>query len=92
MPRERVGEHEAADAVAVRDREAHRGPAAHRLADDVRALDLEVIEDREQIVRSPVRGFASPWRFVDVAEAALVPRDRRGTRASNTGTCWYQIA
>ena len=52
----------------------NRGPAAHRLPDDVRALDTEMIEDREQIAGRGAR-IRETVVVRRETEAALVPGD-----------------
>jgi hypothetical protein len=60
----RRDQHQAGDAVRMQQREIERGRAAKRMADQVRPLDLEVIEHREQIVRHHVR-LVGPRRFAE---------------------------
>ena len=81
----RVGgdEHEALHARRVPQREALRDEPAHRVADDVRALDAQVLEQRRTVVRHRVDARR---RIVGsrAADATVVGRDdpkARGERA-----------
>ena len=73
-PAEGVGEHEPPDALRLLEREAENGPAAHRLADEVGAGDLEMVEQCEQI-RAGDRGSGARSVIARSAEAAMIPRD-----------------
>ena len=64
-----AAEHEAAHALGMRKRKERRDARAHRIADDVRALDLQMVQQPARIFRHQRRavgleacGFAlSPW-------------------------------
>ena len=68
-----VGEHERAHALRVTHGVAERAAAAHRLRDERRALDAELVEQRLEVV-DEARG-ALALRVAGSAEAALVDRD-----------------
>ena len=62
-------EHEAADAVGVAEAEFQCHPAAHAVADHVRGVEFERIEERDHRVGEERRVIAAEQRLVGVAEA-----------------------